>query len=65
MYSLHILIHEMKHVEQFASGRLGRKWIWGGEIYKDVAYKDLPWEIEAYAFEDKLLNVIMEQVKDV
>ena len=44
------LFHEMKHVEQTATGRLDQT-IWEGVSYKDTPYDDRPWEKEAYEFE--------------
>ena len=44
------LFHEMKHVEQTATGRLDQS-IWEGVSYKDTPYNDRPWEKEAYEFE--------------
>ena len=46
------LFHEMKHVEQTATGRLDQD-IWEGEDYSNVDYMDRPWEKEAYAFESR------------
>lgn len=44
------LLHEMKHVEQYATGRLDQdKWL--GEPRPQVDYYDQPWEQEAYQFE--------------
>ena len=44
------LFHEMKHVEQTATGRLDQT-IWEGVSHKDTPYEDRPWEKEAYEFE--------------
>ena len=46
------LFHEMKHVEQTATGRLDQ-FIWEGKDYSNVDYMDRPWEKEAYAFEHR------------
>ena len=43
--------HEMKHVEQYSSGRLKQGELWMGICYKDTPYHEKPWEIEAYQFE--------------
>ena len=48
------VFHEMKHVEQLASGKLRYthdKALWLGEDHTNTAYFDRPWEIEAYKFE--------------
>lgn len=48
------VFHEMKHVEQLASGKLRythNQALWLGEDHTDTAYFDRPWEIEAYKFE--------------
>lgn len=50
------LIHEMVHIHQYISGRLvhdGPDTYWDGIQY-DGEYHKLPWEIDAYAWEDKL-----------
>lgn len=43
--------HEMKHVEQYNSGRLQQGNMWMGKCYDDTPYMCKPWEIEAYFFE--------------
>jgi hypothetical protein len=50
------LFHELVHVKQYVDGRLdhGRKWF--GVVYKDD-YDKLPWEIEAYELEEKMMKV--------
>lgn len=48
------VFHEMKHVEQMASGKLQferAKRLWEGEDHTNTEYFDCPWEIEAYKFE--------------
>jgi hypothetical protein len=62
-----VIAHELRHVAQFASKRLqvraayktegtGKGWstVWEGKYYeeKGVAYKDLPWEVEAFETEN-------------
>ena len=49
------LFHEMKHVEQTATGRLDQT-IWEGVSYKDTPYDDRPWEKEAYNFESRCIS---------
>ena len=51
------LFHEMVHVKQYASGRLehGSSGVWLGIMYEDK-YDDLPWEIEAYDLEQKMMD---------
>jgi hypothetical protein len=44
------VFHEMKHVEQTVTGKLGQL-TWKGKCHKDTPYMERPWEIEAYAFE--------------
>ena len=51
------LAHEMVHAQQIASGRMVDKHNriqFDGEYYfkNSIAYKDMPWEIEAYALEE-------------
>lgn len=47
------LFHEMKHVEQTATGKLDQL-MWEGVDYTGTPYYDRPWEKEAYAFEEQL-----------
>ena len=49
------LIHELKHVEQYASGRLDQNQ-WLGIDHKDTPYHLRPWEIEAYEFEQNIFQ---------
>ena len=51
------LFHEMVHVKQYVDGRLehGRSGIWLGTMCEDK-YEDLPWEIEAYDLEQKMID---------
>lgn len=48
------LFHEMKHVEQTATGKLDQV-MWMGVCHKDTPYNDRPWEKEAYAFEEQTI----------
>ena len=48
------VFHEMKHVEQLASGRLhhqGFVTFWEGKDMPLIEYHQRPWEIEAFNFE--------------
>ena len=48
------VFHEMKHVEQLASGRLrhqGFVTFWEGKDMPLIEYHQRPWEIEAFKFE--------------
>ena len=49
--------HEMVHVKQYVDGRLehGSSGIWLGTMCEDK-YEDLPWEIEAYELEQKMID---------
>lgn len=51
------LFHEMVHVKQYVDGRLehGSSGIWLGTMCEDK-YEDLPWEIEAYELEQKMID---------
>ena len=56
------LLHEMKHVEQYATGRLGQDtWLDGPR--PDLPYKELPWEKEAFEFESRAIHVYDEQLR--
>jgi hypothetical protein len=51
------IAHEMIHAQQIASGRMLDKHNhikFDGEYYfkNSIAYKDMPWEIEAYELEE-------------
>ncbi len=60
---LSVLAHEFAHVRQYSTGRLSyvksnpNISIWDGAQYKDedIAYEDMPWEIDAIATEEYLL----------
>lgn len=56
------VIHEMKHVEQYATGRLAQNNMWEGKQYKGSAYLNQPWEIEAFQFEVDLTQTIVDHV---
>lgn len=50
------LFHEMKHVEQYAAGRLGQT-SWLGQEKPKLDYLDQPWEKEAFAFESRIVKL--------
>jgi hypothetical protein len=60
------LVHELKHLEQFVDKRLmvdGPRFHWMGiwwpaDIMK-VPYKERPWEAEAYALEQKYVDLLV------
>lgn len=47
------VIHEMIHVQQYAEGRLTQT-DWMGQPHPNLPYRELPWEIEAFARETEL-----------
>lgn len=51
------IFHELVHVKQYADGRLeaGAVCRWYGAIY-DCDYNELPWEIEAFDLEEKMMK---------
>lgn len=49
------LFHEMKHVEQTCSNKLNQTQ-WMGVCHKSTPYDLRPWEIEAYAFEERVMS---------
>ncbi len=51
------LFHEMVHVKQYDAGRLehGSSGIWLG-VLCEGPYEDLPWELEAYQLEQKMMD---------
>lgn len=56
------VIHEMKHVEQYANGKLAQGNMWKGTVMNGVDYLDQPWEIEAYEFENRLADEIVGKI---
>ena len=54
------LFHEMKHVEQTATGKLDQL-MWEGVDHTSTPYYDRPWEKEAYAFEEQITNKYRSQ----
>lgn len=56
------LLHEMKHVEQYATGRLGQDtWLDGPR--PDLPYEELPWEKEAFEFESRAIHDYDRQLR--
>jgi len=49
------LFHELVHVKQYIDGRLDHGYKWFGIVYEDD-YDKLPWEIEAYKLEEKMME---------
>lgn len=54
---LRTVFHELVHVRQYVSGELisGDPLRWNGEVYIE-AYENLPWEREAFALEEEMMN---------
>jgi len=50
-----ILAHELVHAKQFLTGVLWEDY-WHGEDFRNTAYRERPWEKEAYALQDKIFN---------
>lgn len=64
-----ITVHELVHAEQYLHGRLTNckktgQMRWKKKSYDDVDYMQLPWEIEAYEKQAKILQILKDQ-KDV
>lgn len=53
---LRTLFHEMVHVKQHVEGRLEYGYKWMGIVYEDN-YHNLPWEIEAYELEERMMKI--------
>ena len=51
------VLHEMIHVKQYAEGRLTQT-EWMGRPHPDLPYREVPWEIEAYAREQELYSYV-------
>jgi len=57
------IFHEMKHVEQYATARMTQK-SWENDsmtAFRDVEYKKLPWEKEAYEFEERIYRLFKKK----
>lgn len=48
------LFHELVHMKQYVDGRLDHGCKWFGVVYEGD-YNKLPWEIEAYELEEKMM----------
>jgi hypothetical protein len=50
------LFHELVHLKQYVDGRLvnGSPNTWKGHVYTET-YTNLPWEIEAFDLEEKMM----------
>jgi len=71
---IEVLSHELVHAEQYHSGRLVKKYLkrkgwmhyWNGTVgskgttYK--AYRDQPWEMEAWGRQEELAKVVIEKL---
>lgn len=53
--AIRTLFHELVHVKQYEDGRLEKGYIWCGEVY-ECDYENLPWEIEAFDLEEKMMK---------
>lgn len=56
------VIHEIVHIKQIYRGELilgegNKKSTWHGKVYSDDYYK-LPWEVEAYEIEKKIMEIL-------
>tara|TARA_B100001105_G_C22392824_1_gene445263 strand:+ start:2207 stop:2641 length:435 start_codon:yes stop_codon:yes gene_type:complete len=59
---LQCLCHELVHAKQFLSGELsGKRFKWNKQDYSEVAYKKLPWEMEAYGTEKWLFKTYFKK----
>ena len=56
--AIRTIFHELVHVKQYEDGRLenGSPQIWEGIAIED-AYKNLPWEVEAFDLEEKMMTI--------
>lgn len=61
--ALEVLMHEMVHVRQYATGQIKERapkghvmTFWNGEDMSNVPYDNQPWEIEAYTLMGPLLS---------
>lgn len=53
--AIRTLFHELIHVKQHLDGILERGYVWRGQVY-ERDYNELPWEIEAYDLEEKMME---------
>ena len=61
--TIRTIFHELVHVKQYEDGRLeaGIPQRWMGNEY-DEDYENLPWEIEAFDLEQKMVDIYSESV---
>lgn len=63
---LRTIFHELVHVKQYIAGELtseGEIMRWNGTVYIG-AYELLPWEVEAFALEEEMMNSFTERMKN-
>lgn len=68
--ALEVLCHEMVHAEQYHTGRLdnnGKYHLWQGVVNYNrgttySAYRDQPWEEEAFARQAELARIVLEEL---
>lgn len=70
-----VVIHEMVHVWQYASGRLKDRakkgkhiTLWCGQDYTEISnnekrYTEYPWEHEAYRLQEELTPIYINEIK--
>lgn len=74
--SLRALAHETVHVQQYATGKMQDMWgqyrgkvLWKNQMLNDTdrgsAYYNLPWEKEANAQQERLLQAYLTHVKNM
>jgi len=61
--TIRTIFHELVHVKQYEDGRLeaGSPQRWMGSEY-DEDYENLPWEVEAFDLEQKMVDIYVESV---
>ena len=57
------IFHEMVHIKQYVEGRLevGSPQRWLGKVY-DWDYENMPWEVEAFDLEQKMVDIYSESL---
>lgn len=70
--ALETLCHEMIHAEQYHTGRLSGVGgnIWNGQLITNrgttyAAYRNLPWEEEAFARQADLARAVLEELGEI
>lgn len=75
--ALETIAHELVHAEQYMTGRLSKEWsdkhrnwlhLWNGELNKNRgttynAYRNMPWEEEAFGRQAELASIVYENLK--